>query len=168
MLLLHSHAGGPSAPPPPARALPSKQVWFCTQKGYKPWLAPDATNTRTNEQGGQTTWYDEPALLKEVEQRLSRPIPALTPDLSLPPEIASRVAGTQAGSGGGAQYGQQRGGGVSADVSQLHAAACMPVQLLCSAGHASRRSRLTSPPDVHPLACNAGHGARGSGAASSC
>ena len=40
------------------------QVWFCTQKGYKPWLQPDAHNTRTNEEGGQTTWYDEPQLLQ--------------------------------------------------------------------------------------------------------
>lgn len=63
---------GRSAFPPPTRTrlflfLPlrrPRQVWFCTAKGLKPWLQPDAQNTRTNEQGGHTTWYDEPGLLK--------------------------------------------------------------------------------------------------------
>jgi ATP-dependent RNA helicase DDX1 len=36
-------------------AVPEK-VWFCTIKGYKPWLEPDAKNTKTQEQGGQTIW----------------------------------------------------------------------------------------------------------------
>lgn len=39
-------------------------MWYCTQKGYKPWLEPNKQNTRTNEQGGHTTWYDEQELLK--------------------------------------------------------------------------------------------------------
>ncbi len=55
---------------------------------------------------------------QDVEKRLTRPIPALAADLSLPAEIAARVAGTQAGSGGATQYGQQRGGGVSKDVME--------------------------------------------------
>lgn len=55
---------------------------------------------------------------QDVEKRLTRPIPALAADLSLPPEIAARVAGTQAGSGGATQYGQQRGGGVSKEVME--------------------------------------------------
>lgn len=42
----------------------SLQVWYCTVKGIKPWLAPDAKNTRTNEQGGHTIWYDEQQLLQ--------------------------------------------------------------------------------------------------------
>jgi len=33
-----------------------EKVWFCTTKGYKPWLEPDATNTKTQEQGGQAIW----------------------------------------------------------------------------------------------------------------
>lgn len=49
----------------PCSALPPlAQVWYCTQKGYKPWLEPNKQNTRTNEQGGHTTWYDEQELLQ--------------------------------------------------------------------------------------------------------
>ena len=44
--------------------LPALQVWFCTVKGLKPWLAPDAKNTRTLEQGGHATWQDEAQMLK--------------------------------------------------------------------------------------------------------
>lgn len=36
-------------------SLPEK-VWFCTVKGYKPWLEPDAKNTKLQEQGGHTIW----------------------------------------------------------------------------------------------------------------
>ena len=49
-----------------------------------------------------------------MEKRLSRPIPALAADLSLPPELAARVAGGGGADGSGAaQYGQQRGAGGS-------------------------------------------------------
>ena len=41
-----------------------EKVWYCTQKGYKPWFKPDASNTRTHEEGGHCIWYNEPALLK--------------------------------------------------------------------------------------------------------
>lgn len=54
--------------------------------------------------------------MQDIEKRLSRPIPALAADLSLPPEIAARVAG--GGGGGATQYGQQRGGGVSQEVME--------------------------------------------------
>lgn len=33
-----------------------EKVWFCTQKGYKPWLDPKPQDVRTNEQGGHTIW----------------------------------------------------------------------------------------------------------------
>jgi ATP-dependent RNA helicase DDX1 len=33
-----------------------EKVWFCTVKGYKPWLAPDSSNTRTTDKGGHTIW----------------------------------------------------------------------------------------------------------------
>lgn len=33
-----------------------EKVWFCTVKGYKPWLEPDARNTKLQEQGGHTMW----------------------------------------------------------------------------------------------------------------
>ena len=87
-----------------------EKVWYCTQKGLKPWLNPDKKNTRTNDQGGHTIWYDEPALLKEVEARLGKHVPALPADLSLPPEIASRVSGGY----GQIKYGQDKAGGEAA------------------------------------------------------
>ncbi|GAB4816240.1 hypothetical protein N2152v2_003286 [Parachlorella kessleri] len=87
-----------------------EKVWYSTQKGYKPWLDPNKQNTRTNEQGGHTIWYDEQELLKDIEKRLSRPIPALAADLSLPPHIAEKLKP----GAGGSQYGQQRGGGQAA------------------------------------------------------
>ncbi|KXZ56945.1 hypothetical protein GPECTOR_1g852 [Gonium pectorale] len=31
-----------------------EKVWFCTVKGLKPWLAPDAANTKTTDRGGHT------------------------------------------------------------------------------------------------------------------
>ncbi|KAI7842747.1 hypothetical protein COHA_003675 [Chlorella ohadii] len=117
-----------------------EKVWYCTVKGIKPWLAPDAKNTCTNEQGGHTIWYDEPQLLQDVEKRLTRPIPALAADLSLPAEIAARVAGTQAGSGGATQYGQQRGGGVSKDVMERVQAVRPAVQELARLEHQAQTS----------------------------
>ena len=109
-------------------------------KGLKPWLAPDAKNTRTNEAGGHTVWQDEGGLLKDIEGRLSHPIPALAPDLSLPADIAARVAGTQAGIGGAAQYGQQRGGGVSAEVLERVAAVRPTVAELARLEHQAQAS----------------------------
>ena len=92
-------------------AVPEK-VWYCTQKGLKPWLNPDKKNTRSNDQGGHALWYDEPALLKEVEERLGKEIPALPADLSLPPEISARVFGAN----GGVKYGQGKGGETAIDI----------------------------------------------------
>lgn len=34
-----------------------EKVWFCTVKGYKPWLEPDARNTLTKDHGGHTIWW---------------------------------------------------------------------------------------------------------------
>lgn len=33
-----------------------EKVWFCSIKGYKPWLEPDAKNTKSQEEGGHTIW----------------------------------------------------------------------------------------------------------------
>lgn len=55
------------------RSSPALQVWYSTVKGIKPWLAPDAKNTRTNEQGGHTIWYDEPQLLQVSRGSYVRP-----------------------------------------------------------------------------------------------
>ena len=41
-----------------------EKVWYCSQKGYKPWLKPKSQVLCTNEQGGHTIWYNEPELLK--------------------------------------------------------------------------------------------------------
>ena len=79
-----------------------EKVWFCTVKGLKPWLEPDAKNTRTADRGGHTVWQDERALLRDVEARLARPVRALNEDLSLPQEVvAERLAA------GGGEYGAQ-------------------------------------------------------------
>lgn len=82
-----------------------EKVWYCTQKGLKPWLQPDAKAVQTNEKGGHTTWYDEQELLKDVEKRLGRPVSVLAADLSLPADVAARVSGA-----GGAKYGEGHGG----------------------------------------------------------
>ncbi|GFR40732.1 hypothetical protein Agub_g1342 [Astrephomene gubernaculifera] len=89
-----------------------EKVWYCTVKGLKPWLAPDAANTKTTDKGGHTIWYDERSLLSSIETRLGRPIPAMSEDLTLPPELRERLAA------GGEAYGQQRGGGTSKEVSE--------------------------------------------------
>ena len=41
-----------------------EKVWFCTKKGYKPWLKPQPADVCTNDRGGHTIWYDEPQLLQ--------------------------------------------------------------------------------------------------------
>ena len=41
-----------------------EKVWYCKQKGYKPWLKPKERDTRTHEEGGHTIWYHEQQLLK--------------------------------------------------------------------------------------------------------
>ncbi|GLC38638.1 hypothetical protein PLESTB_000455000 [Pleodorina starrii] len=103
-----------------------EKVWFCTVKGLKPWLAPDSANTRTTDKGGHTIWYDEKALLAAIETRLSRSIPSLGEDLSLPPQLAERLAA------GGDKYGQQRGGGVSKEVTEHLEQIAQNVQQLAS------------------------------------
>ena len=40
------------------------QVWYCSVKGLNPWLKPTAENTKTNDDGGHTLWYNEPQLLQ--------------------------------------------------------------------------------------------------------
>lgn len=36
-------------------AVPEK-VWYCSVKGYKPWLDPKPQDLKTNEEGGHTIW----------------------------------------------------------------------------------------------------------------
>ena len=41
-----------------------EKVWYCKQKGYKPWMEPKKRDVGTHERGGHTIWYDEQQLLK--------------------------------------------------------------------------------------------------------
>ena len=41
-----------------------EKVWYCKQKGYKPWLDPKRKDVGPHEEGGHTIWYDEQQLLK--------------------------------------------------------------------------------------------------------
>jgi len=47
-----------------------EKVWFCTKKGYKPWLNPTKNDVKSNKQGGHTTWLDESHALTEIERKL--------------------------------------------------------------------------------------------------
>lgn len=117
-----------------------EKVWYCTQKGLKPWLNPDKKNTRTTDQGGHTIWYDEPALLTEVEARLGgKEVPALAADLSLPPEIAARVSGAD----GQVKYGQDKGGEAAAfakEVAERAAGFAPAVAVLAEMEHEAQSS----------------------------
>ena len=42
-----------------------ERVWYCTKKGYKPWLRPSASDVKQH-----TVWYDEPGLFAEVKKRV--------------------------------------------------------------------------------------------------
>ena len=41
-----------------------EKVWYCTKKGYKPWLKPTAQDVKSHGEEGHTIWYNEPQLLK--------------------------------------------------------------------------------------------------------
>jgi len=125
-----------------------EKVWFCAQKGLKPWLEPDAKNTRPTAQGGHTIWQDERALLAAVEARLARPVRALDPDLSLPQEVVARLAA------GGGEYGATPAPGdggdgrVSAALAEARAA-----QLAAAEAKRAMEQRLASmAQDVEALA----------------
>jgi len=96
-------------------ATEKEKVWYCSKKGYKPWLNPQKADTKTNEQGGHTIWYDEPELLTEVEKRIHQSIPTLGPDLKLPEGMGGGA--DQGEEGGTTIYGKARGGGTSSLVT---------------------------------------------------
>ena len=97
-------------------ATEKEKVWFCSKKGYKPWLQPSKQDVKLNDQGGHTIWYDEPDLLTQVEARIQQKIHVLGPDLKLPPEMAA--AASVGGEGGATQYGKARSGGFSSEASK--------------------------------------------------
>ena len=81
-----------------------EKVWFCTKKGYKPWLKPTKEDVRPMGEGGHTIWYHELQLLADAEKRLGGEghaesekvvgrgtIARLEADLSLPAEVLARA-----------------------------------------------------------------------------
>ncbi|KAK9822994.1 hypothetical protein WJX81_003865 [Elliptochloris bilobata] len=92
-----------------------ERVWFCTQRGARPWERPTRADLHDRAQGGHTIWYDEPALLQDIEERLKQAIPCAGADLSLPPVV-------RRGGARGAAYGMQRDAGAAqAQVERLAA-----------------------------------------------
>jgi len=47
-----------------------ERVWYVKAKGYKPWLNPKPQDTKDNDEGGHTIWYNEPDLLQVVKPLL--------------------------------------------------------------------------------------------------
>jgi ATP-dependent RNA helicase DDX1 len=124
-----------------------EKVWFCAVKGLKPWLEPDAKNTRTTEKGGHTVWQDERALLRDVEARLARPVSALNPDLSLPQEVVARLAA------GGAEYGDVLPAAGSGEAVSAVLAAAQAAQRAAAEAKRDMEVRLASiAQDVEALA----------------
>ncbi len=50
-----------------------ERVWYVKAKGYKPWLNPKPQDTKDNDEGGHTIWYNEPDLLKVLLPALEWP-----------------------------------------------------------------------------------------------
>jgi len=101
-----------------------ERVWFCTVKGLKPWLKPDGKNTKLTDQGGHTIWYDEGALLRDIDERLGvQKISEMGADLTLPHEIAQRIGSGPGGSA--AAYGKERSD-KSGEVLSAHLQAVAP------------------------------------------
>lgn len=109
-----------------------EKVWYCSIKGYKPWLEPSSENVRINDyKGGQTIWYNEQELLGLVEERLGKPISRLPTDLSLPVEIADKMIGDK-------KYGKARtnaAGDVEVKVAERVAATRPLVKELAALEH---------------------------------
>ncbi|KAK3266867.1 hypothetical protein CYMTET_24541, partial [Cymbomonas tetramitiformis] len=89
-----------------------EKVWYCSKKGYKPWLNPQRGDVKTNDQGGHTIWYDEMEMLKEVETRLGAPVERVGASLT----ISTAPSGEASGSA--VIYGQAKGGGHSKVASE--------------------------------------------------
>lgn len=62
-----------------------EKVWYCSKKGYKPWLNPTAQDVKTQEEGGHTIWYNEQQLLKVGK--------TLLPPALLTPKTRQETAG---------------------------------------------------------------------------
>ncbi|CAM9522342.1 unnamed protein product, partial [Laminaria digitata] len=66
------------------------QVWYhkCSDRGR------NCTNRDTLDEGGCTTWFDEPTKLKAIEKHLGATIAELGPGYSLPAANAPQPSGT--------------------------------------------------------------------------
>ncbi|KAK9791611.1 hypothetical protein WJX73_009998 [Symbiochloris irregularis] len=84
-----------------------EKVWYCTVKGYTPWVNPKPGDKRTREEGGHTIWYEEPQLIKDIETRIRAPVEPLAPDMALPPSMAKA---REASGGTSSAYGQAKSG----------------------------------------------------------
>jgi len=91
-------------------AAPEK-VWYCSKKGYKPWLNPSKQDTKDH-----AVWYDEKKLLEAIEGRIKQPVTVLGKDLALPASLVVCLGGGGAAGEVGI-YGKAKGGGASKEVS---------------------------------------------------
>lgn len=90
-----------------------EKVWYCSKKGYKPWLNPTKQDTKQH-----AIWYDEKALLKDIEARIKHPVAPLGKDLALPAELIESLGGGGGGFAGEVGiYGKAKEGGASKEVS---------------------------------------------------
>ncbi len=110
-----------------------ERVWYCTKKGYKPWLEPNKNNTKLIAEGGHTKWYEEQSLLKQIEKRLGgKKIVHLNDDMSLPASLKK------------VRYGQSQDGnsGTLAEVMQRVESLKPTVQVLADLEVKAQRSFL--------------------------
>ena len=75
-----------------------ERVWFVRNRGYQPWLKPSAQDVAEH-----TIWYDEPGLVRAVEERLGQSIPRMGRNCQLPEELLAVLPG------GSSDYGKARG-----------------------------------------------------------
>ena len=95
-----------------------EKVWYCSKKGYKPWFNPTKEDTKQH-----AIWYDERALLKDIETRIKHPVAPLGKNLELPAGFGAGDSAAGGGGGGGGTagevgiYGKAKGGGASKEVN---------------------------------------------------
>jgi len=70
-----------------------EKVWYhtCQSRGN------NCSNTRLVEEGGCSIWYNEPQLLKGLEELLNQPVPRLEADLSFPQAKGKDYGGIKGG-----------------------------------------------------------------------
>ena len=87
-----------------------EKVWFYDRRKWE----GKTLSTKLASEGGCCIWYDEPALLKEVERRLGAPVQTLDAFLASGGDVKAQLA----------KYGQSRDGGLDeASTERLQALA---------------------------------------------